>query len=85
MTDFDPKAEETAIRAVLNDYFDGLYHGRIDQFASAFHPEARLFTDYAPETGATEVPDAYYTQDYSGALDLIEICAERLVAALAAR
>lgn len=44
MTDFDPKAEEAAIRAVLSDYFDGLYHGRIDQFASAFHPEARLFT-----------------------------------------
>ena len=40
----DAAADEAAIRAVLTDYFDGLYHGRMDQFASAFHPEARLFT-----------------------------------------
>ncbi|HHC29959.1 MAG TPA: low molecular weight phosphotyrosine protein phosphatase [Rhodobacterales bacterium] len=38
----------------------------------------RLFTDYAPETGAREIPDAYYTHDYEGALDLIEHCAEGL-------
>lgn len=44
MTDFDRAAEEAAIRTTLADYFDGLYHGRIDQFARAFHPEARLFT-----------------------------------------
>lgn len=57
MSGFDKAAEETAIRAVLTDYFDGLYHGKIDQFSGAFHPEARLFTvsddkvsiiDYAP-------------------------------------
>lgn len=46
---------------------------------------ARLFTDFAPETGATEVPDAYYTEDYQGALDLIETCAAGLVAELSAR
>jgi protein-tyrosine phosphatase len=38
----------------------------------------RLFTDYAPETEATEVPDPYYTRDFDGALDLIELCAEGL-------
>jgi len=40
------------------------------------------FTDYAPETGADHVPDAYYTRDYDGALDLIEACAAGLVRAL---
>lgn len=39
----------------------------------------RLFTDYAPETGAREIPDAYYTRDYEGALDLIEHCAAGLL------
>lgn len=42
----------------------------------------RLFTHYAPETGATHVPDAYYTHDYDGALDLIEACAAGLMRAL---
>lgn len=42
----------------------------------------RLFTDYAPETGASHVPDAYYTHDYDGALDLIEACAAGLQRAL---
>lgn len=39
----------------------------------------RLFTDYAPETGMDHVPDAYYTRDYDGALDLIEACAAGLM------
>lgn len=42
----------------------------------------RLFTDYAPETGMDHVPDAYYTHDYEGALDLIEACAAGLLRAL---
>lgn len=46
---------------------------------------ARLFTDYAPETGATHIPDAYYTHDYDGALDLIEACAEGLLREIAGR
>lgn len=46
---------------------------------------ARLFTDYAPETGATHIPDAYYTRDYDGALDLIEACAEGLLSEIAPR
>jgi len=37
--------------------------------------EVRLLTDFAPETGADHIPDAYYTHDYDGALDLIEACA----------
>ena len=45
--------------------------------------EVRLFTHYAPETGVRDVPDAYYTQDYEGALALIETCAAGLVARLA--
>jgi protein-tyrosine phosphatase len=39
----------------------------------------RLFTDYAPATGATEVPDPYYTRDFDGALDLIETAARGLL------
>jgi protein-tyrosine phosphatase len=38
-----------------------------------------LFTDYAPESGADKVPDPYYTRDFDGALDLIEVCAEGLL------
>lgn len=38
----------------------------------------RLFTDYAPESGATHVPDPYYTRDFDGALDLIEVAARGL-------
>ena len=42
----------------------------------------RLFTDYAPQRGASEVPDPYYTRDFDGALDLIEDCARGLLAEL---
>ena len=42
----------------------------------------RLFTDYAPETGADHVPDPYYTRDFDGALSLIEQAAKGLKAAL---
>jgi len=37
-----------------------------------------LFTDYAPQTGATHVPDPYYTGDFEGVLDLIETAAQGL-------
>ncbi len=43
----------------------------------------RLFTDYAPETGADQVPDPYYTGDFDRTLDLIEAAARGLVAELA--
>ena len=43
----------------------------------------RLLTDFAPETGATHVPDPYYTRDFDGALDLIETAVEGLRAHLA--
>ncbi|UWQ76035.1 low molecular weight protein-tyrosine-phosphatase [Leisingera sp. M658] len=42
----------------------------------------RLFTAYAPETGADHVPDPYYTRDFDGCLDLIEAAAKGLKAAL---
>ncbi|WP_406649496.1 low molecular weight phosphotyrosine protein phosphatase [Aliisedimentitalea scapharcae] len=38
----------------------------------------RLFTDFAPQAGADHVPDPYYTRDFDGALDLIEIAAQGL-------
>ncbi|WP_136637201.1 low molecular weight protein-tyrosine-phosphatase [Pseudooceanicola onchidii] len=41
----------------------------------------RLFTDYAPERGVSDVPDPYYTRDFDGALDLIEACARGLTRA----
>lgn len=42
----------------------------------------KLFTDYAPETGADHVPDPYYTRDFDGALDLVEIAARGLMQAV---
>ena len=38
----------------------------------------RLFTDYAPSAGMTHVPDPYYTRDFDGVLDLIELAARGL-------
>ena len=43
-----------------------------------------LFTDYAPQSGAAHVPDPYYTRDFDGALDLIELAAAGLKLALTA-
>ena len=42
----------------------------------------RLFTDYAPDRGIDHVPDPYYTRDFDGALDLIEVAAQGLKASL---
>ncbi|MGD9863736.1 MAG: low molecular weight protein-tyrosine-phosphatase [Pseudodonghicola sp.] len=44
--------------------------------------EVRRFTDYAPQTGADHVPDPYYSRDFDGALDLIEMAAQGLKRAL---
>lgn len=41
-----------------------------------------LFTDYAPQIGATAIPDPYYTRDFDGTLDLVEACARGLIAQL---
>ncbi|MBO9444421.1 low molecular weight protein-tyrosine-phosphatase [Ruegeria sp. R14_0] len=41
-----------------------------------------LMTDFAPQSGADHVPDPYYTRDFDGALDLIEIAVEGLDAHL---
>ncbi len=40
---------------------------------------SRLFTDFAPQTGADHVPDPYFTRDFEGALDLIEEAAQGLL------
>ncbi len=42
----------------------------------------RLLTDFAPHSGADHVPDPYYTRDFDGSLDLIEIAVEGLDAHL---
>ncbi|WP_300584954.1 low molecular weight protein-tyrosine-phosphatase [Marivita sp.] len=54
---------------------------------AAFGPADRvsLFTDFAPDTTATHVPDPYFTRDFDGALALIERCADGLLDAVAAR
>lgn len=44
-----------------------------------------LFTRYAPQTGASHVPDPYYTRDFEAALDLIQTAALGLERALAER
>ncbi|MGR3512477.1 MAG: low molecular weight protein-tyrosine-phosphatase [Paracoccaceae bacterium] len=42
----------------------------------------KLFLDFAPEGGRTEVPDPYYTRDFDEALDLIEAASRGLIATL---
>ncbi|MDO6586473.1 low molecular weight protein-tyrosine-phosphatase [Salipiger sp. 1_MG-2023] len=42
----------------------------------------RLFTDFAPHSGQSEVPDPYFTRDFDGALDLVEEAAQGLLAQL---
>ncbi|CUH54198.1 low molecular weight protein-tyrosine-phosphatase [Shimia marina] len=42
----------------------------------------RLFTEYAPQSGAEAVPDPYYTRDFDQTLDLIEDCAKGLITTL---
>ncbi|RBW56306.1 low molecular weight protein-tyrosine-phosphatase [Ruegeria sp. A3M17] len=42
----------------------------------------RLLTDFAPHIGTDHVPDPYYTRDFDGALDLIEVAVEGLDAHL---
>ncbi|MEO0916968.1 MAG: low molecular weight protein-tyrosine-phosphatase, partial [Pseudomonadota bacterium] len=44
--------------------------------------KVKLFLDFAPETGRTEIPDPYYTRDFDEALDLIEAAAQGLVKSL---
>ena len=40
---------------------------------------ARLFLDFAPEGMSGDVPDPYYTRDFEGTLDLIEVAARGVV------
>ena len=39
----------------------------------------RLFTGFAGPDAGDHVPDPYYTRDFDGCLDLIEICAKGLI------
>jgi protein-tyrosine phosphatase len=41
-----------------------------------------LFTCFAPEAALDHVPDRYYTRDFDGCLDLIELAAAGLKRAL---
>lgn len=43
----------------------------------------KLFTDYAPSSGANFVPDPYYTGGYDEALDLIEEASRGLAESIA--
>jgi protein-tyrosine phosphatase len=43
----------------------------------------QLFTRFAPEAAMDHVPDPYYTRDFDGCLDLIELAAAGLVRAVA--
>lgn len=38
-----------------------------------------LFTEYAPDAGMEDVPDPYYTRDFEGTLNLVELCAKGLM------
>ena len=37
-------SDEEQVRAVIGDYFDGLYFGDMEKFGGAFHPACRLFS-----------------------------------------
>ncbi len=41
-----------------------------------------LFLEFAPETREIAVPDPYYTRDFDGALDLIEMASKGLISYL---
>lgn len=43
---------------------------------------ARLFLDYTKDHFGEDVPDPYYTRDFDGALDLLELAAEGLLKSL---
>ncbi|MFC0282202.1 nuclear transport factor 2 family protein [Camelimonas abortus] len=42
--DVAAEAAESAVRAVIQQYFDALYHGDVAAFREVFHPSCRLFT-----------------------------------------
>ncbi len=77
------------LRPVDFDHFDLIIGMDADNIAAIerLRPErsetrVRRFTDYAHGSGATEVPDPYFTRDFDGALDLIEAASDGLVKAL---
>ncbi|MGR3636432.1 MAG: low molecular weight protein-tyrosine-phosphatase [Shimia sp.] len=64
------------------DLIIGMDDANIDEIErlrpSGTQTPVRLFTDYAPQSGASTVPDPYYTRDFDGTLTLIEECAKGL-------
>lgn len=57
--------------------------------ATALHRRAggqgaapRLFLDYAPDSGLSDLPDPWYTGDFNQTLDLVEAATEGLLACL---
>ncbi len=72
------KADFTAFDLIIAMDADNLANLRQVQPPGAT-AQIGLFTDYAPQTGASHVPDPYYTRDFDGALDLIEQCAKALL------
>ena len=49
LADFDPTAEEAAVRTVVQNYFDALYDGDVARFREIFHPSCRLWAVTAGE------------------------------------
>lgn len=44
-----------AIRATVQRYFDALYHGSVEGFRAAFHPQAQLFSSENGNTAALDL------------------------------
>lgn len=72
-------------QAVDFETFDLLIGMDVDNITAmeALRPQGnttvlRLLTDYAPQLGVHAVPDPYYTRDFDGVLDLIDVCAHGL-------
>jgi hypothetical protein len=55
MTDVS-QSDFAAIEALAHTYFDALYNGDVDAFASVFHPDARLYCAGGGETVIMDVP-----------------------------
>jgi protein-tyrosine phosphatase len=65
---------------------DASNHGDLRQLSPKHvHGKIRHFLDFAPQTGASEVPDPFFgeAEGFDHALDLIEAAAEGLLDALA--
>ncbi len=78
------------LRASDFDAFDliiAMDHDNLDEIErlrpAGNETPARLFLEYAPQAGESDVPDPYYTRDFERALDLIEMATDGLLQSLA--